>query len=47
MVSVLHLLNVRLSDIAPVNSILCGDLAIKAIEEPFISGADNSEEWAI
>ena len=35
------------SDIAPVNSILCGDLAIKAIEEPFISDADDGEEWAI
>lgn len=28
-------------------SILCGDLAIKAIEEPFISDADDGEEWAI
>ena len=34
-------------DIALANSILCGDLAIKAIDEPFISGADDSEEWAI
>ena len=30
-----------------INSILCGDLAIKSIEEPFISDADDSEEWAI
>ena len=35
------------SDIEFVNSILCGDLAIKAIEEPFISDADDGEEWAI
>lgn len=27
--------------------VLCGDLAIKAIEEPFISDADDGEEWAI
>lgn len=28
-------------------SILCGDLAIKQIEEPFVSDADDGEEWAI
>lgn len=28
-------------------SILCGDLAIKQIEEPFVDDADNAEEWAI
>ena len=28
-------------------SILCGDLAIKSIEEPFVTDADNAEEWAI
>ncbi|KAK3169338.1 hypothetical protein OEA41_008721 [Lepraria neglecta] len=27
--------------------ILCGDLAIKLIEEPFVSDADDGEEWAI
>ena len=29
------------------NSILCGDLAIKSIEEPFVTDADDVEEWAI
>lgn len=29
------------------NSILCGDLAIKLIEEPFISNTDDNAEWAI
>lgn len=29
------------------NSILCGDLAIKAIEEPFTTDADDGGEWAI
>ncbi|KAL9128902.1 MAG: hypothetical protein Q9217_002524 [Psora testacea] len=27
--------------------ILCGDVAIKSIEEPFVTDADNGEEWAI
>ncbi|KAK4691694.1 vacuolar protein sorting-associated protein 18, partial [Lecanoromycetidae sp. Uapishka_2] len=27
--------------------ILCGDIAIKSIEEPFVSDADDGEEWAI
>lgn len=27
--------------------ILCGELAIRAIEEPFVSEADDVEEWAI
>ena len=30
-----------------LNSILCGDIAIKSIEEPFISETDDQEEWAI
>lgn len=29
------------------NSILCGDLAIKLTEEPFISHNDDTAEWAI
>lgn len=28
-------------------SILCGDLAIKLIEEPFVTEADDLEEWAV
>lgn len=32
---------------SPPNSILCGDLAIKLIEEPFISNTDDNAEWAI
>jgi len=27
--------------------ILCGDIAIKSIEEPFVTEADDREEWAI
>lgn len=27
--------------------ILCGDLAIKSIEDPFVSEADDAEEWTI
>ena len=37
----------RLADNRYAQSILCGDLAIKLIEEPFVSGADDGEEWAI
>lgn len=29
------------------NSILCGDLAIRLIDEPFISHTDDNAEWAI
>lgn len=29
------------------NSILCGDIAIKSIEEPFLTETDDQEEWAI
>ena len=29
------------------NSILCGDIAIKSIEEPFVTETDDQEEWAI
>lgn len=28
-------------------SILCGDLAIKQIEEPFVTDDDDGREWAI
>lgn len=28
-------------------SILCGDYAIKQIDEPFVSEADDHDEWAI
>ena len=28
-------------------SILCGDLAIKQIEEPFVDDAGSGDEWAI
>lgn len=28
-------------------SILCGDLAIKLIEEPFVTQAEEQREWAI
>lgn len=28
-------------------SILCGDLAIKLTDEPFISATDDQEEWAV
>lgn len=28
-------------------SILCGDYAIKLIEEPFVSDADDPNEWAL
>ena len=30
-----------------MRSILCGDIAIKSIEEPFVSDADDEKEWAI
>lgn len=29
------------------HSILCGDLAIKRIDQPFVSDADDKSEWAI
>lgn len=29
------------------NSILCGDFAIKLIDEPFVSDTDDSNEWAL
>lgn len=28
-------------------SILCGDLAIKRIDQPFVSDAEDKSEWAI
>lgn len=28
-------------------SILCGDLAIKQIEEPFVDNAISGEDWAV
>ena len=28
-------------------SILCGDFAIKLIDEPFVSDTDDKEEWAL
>jgi hypothetical protein len=37
----------RPADHRCAQSILCGDLAIKSIEEPFVSDADDGEEWAI
>lgn len=37
----------KLTNHSRPNSILCGDLAIKLIEEPFISNADDNAEWAI
>lgn len=30
-----------------VSSILCGDLAIKRIDQPFVSDAEDKSEWAI
>ena len=30
-----------------LHSILCGDLAIKSIDEPFVTDDDDTEEWAI
>lgn len=30
-----------------LGSILCGDLAIKLTDEPFVSEADDQEEWTV
>ena len=29
------------------NSILCGDFAIKLIDEPFVADADDKDEWSL
>ena len=29
------------------NSILCGDFAIKLIDEPFVHETDANDEWAV
>lgn len=29
------------------NSILCSDFAIKRIDEPFVTSADDINEWAL
>ena len=29
------------------DSILCGEYAIKQIDEPFVTEADNKDEWAL
>jgi hypothetical protein len=28
-------------------SVLCGEMAVKLINEPFISATDDKEEWAL
>lgn len=28
-------------------SVLCSELAVKVIDEPFISATDDKEEWAL
>ena len=28
-------------------SVLCGEMAVKLINEPFITSADDREEWAL
>ena len=30
-----------------VTSVLCSEMAVKQIEEPFITAADDPREWAI
>ena len=37
----------ELDTLVAQSCILCGDFAIKQIEEPFVTQADNHEEWAI
>ena len=29
------------------NSILCGDFAIKLIDQPFVLETDTNDEWAV
>ena len=28
-------------------SVLCGELAVKLVDEPFISATDDKDEWAV
>jgi hypothetical protein len=30
-----------------VHSVLCSEMAVKMIDEPFIAEGDNREEWAL
>jgi hypothetical protein len=30
-----------------VNSVLCSEMAVKLIDEPFIKKTDDREEWAL
>jgi hypothetical protein len=30
-----------------MNSVLCGELAVKLVNEPFISATDDKDEWAV
>lgn len=30
-----------------VNSVLCSEMAVKQIDEPFITAADDRNEWAL
>jgi hypothetical protein len=46
MVSSLHLSSLESRQLT-VHSVLCSEMAVKLIDEPFITATDDKEEWAL